>query len=94
MIPAVAPTNVAANLFDYVQSPDAPRLDEALPAPARRVYYVRPNRDLIAGERSPFWQKAGEGRVVVPLPDGTTLTTAIEGSEMLGADRFTEHGPH
>ena len=60
--------------------------------PARRVAYVRLNRELIEGKQSPFWQRPGEGRFTVPLPEGGALTVVVDRSEMLDADRFTSEG--
>jgi len=75
-----------------VQPADAAQLDAALPAPAGAIYYVRLNSALLAGKPSPFWQRPGAGRVELPLPDGEVLTVVIDGSEMLGPDRFTSTG--
>ncbi len=86
-----APTSRLA-LFTYVTPANAAALDEALPAPARAIRYVRLNQDLIRGKRSAFWQPAGQGRVELPLPDGSAVSVVIESSEMLGADRFTSSG--
>ena len=58
----------------------ADALTRAHPVPAREVRYVRVERALFTEKNSPFWRAAGEGRVAVPLPDGTTLTAVIEGS--------------
>ena len=87
------PTSVSSGaLFAFVQPADAAELDAALPAPARAIHYVRLNAALIAGKQSPFWQKPGAGRFELPLPDGGSVTIVIEGSEMLGPDRFTSSG--
>ncbi len=79
-------------LFAYARPVDAPSLDAALPAPSRKINYVRLNHALIDGKGSPFWQRPGEGRVQLPLPDGSMLTVVIDGSEQIGPDRFTSHG--
>lgn len=81
-------------LFSFAQpaNSDLSGLDAALPAPARRISYVRLDAGLITGKRSPFWQKPGAGRVVLPLPDGGALDIVIDESEMLGADRWTSTG--
>ncbi|MBI4624057.1 MAG: hypothetical protein HY736_12685 [Verrucomicrobia bacterium] len=79
-------------LFAFAHPPDAAALDAALPAPAREILYVRLNAALIAGKQSPFWQKPGAGRIELPLPGGGAVMIVIEGSEMLGADRFTSAG--
>ena len=60
--------------------------------PSRRTAYVRLNRELIEGKQSPFWQRPGEGRFTVPLPEGGALTVLVDRSEMLDADRFTSEG--
>ncbi len=91
-LPHSANAASAPTLFTYVQPADAARLDAALPAPARAIHYVQLNRALLTGKPSPFWQRPGVGRVELPLPDGGMLTVAIDGSEMLGADRFTSTG--
>ena len=70
----------------------AAELNAALPAPARAVQYVRVNTPWVTGKASPFWQRAGEGRVTWPRPDGAALTIVIDSSAMLGADRFTSTG--
>lgn len=79
-------------LFAYATPGNAAALDAALPAPAREIHYVRLNQDLIRGKRSPFWQPTGTGHLELPLPDGRIVPVVIEGSEMLGADRFTSSG--
>lgn len=81
-------------LFSYepLTDEEAAALGTALPAPTRALSYVRVNQSLFAGKASPFWQRAGEGRVALPLPDGAMLMIVIDQSEMLGADRFTSAG--
>lgn len=92
MEPARPASGAAPALFEFVEPLDVAALDAALPAPTQRIYYVRPNLSLIGGKRSPFWRMPGEGRLSVPLPDGTALKVVIDTSEMLGADRFTSTG--
>ncbi len=89
---SATPTFSPNALFAYATPPNAAQLDAALPAPARAIDYVRLNAALIAGKRSPFWKKPGEGRVELPLPDGGVLAVVIDESTMLGADRFTSIG--
>lgn len=94
---ALAQKDVAAvqdkrALFTYADPANAAALTAALPAPSGEVHYVRLNAALAVGKSSPFWQPAGAGRVVLPLPGGGELAVAIDGSEMLGADRFTSTG--
>ncbi|WP_414662729.1 reprolysin-like metallopeptidase [Horticoccus sp. 23ND18S-11] len=84
--------NTTPLLFHYVQPADAADLDQALPAPSQKIHYVRLNTAALSGKASPFWQPPGAGRVTVPLPDGSTFTLVIEGSEMLGPDRFLSLG--
>lgn len=79
-------------LFSWVEPREAAALTEALPAPSRDVRYVRVNRDVVAGKASPFWQPPGAGRLALPFPDGSVRAVVIDGSEMLGADRFTSTG--
>lgn len=79
-------------LFTYAQPANAAALTAALPAPTREMHYVRTNTALAEGKSSPFWQPPGEGRVVLPLPDGRNLTVVIDDSKMLGVDRFTSVG--
>ena len=88
--PAAATTDAA--LFTFVRPANATALDAALPAPTRAIHYVRVNAELASGKGSPFWQKPGAGRIEIPLPEGGMLVVAIDGSEMLGADRFTSSG--
>ncbi len=83
---------IARPLFAFVTPPDAARLDSMLPAPTREMRYVRVDRAWLAGKRSPFWQRAGEGRIEVPLPRGGSVIIAVAGSEMLGPDRWTSRG--
>jgi hypothetical protein len=82
----------APALFAFTQTADRLALDQALPAPARDVYYVRVNRELAAGKGSPFWQRTGVGRVLIPLPNGESTAVTLEASEMLGVDRFISTG--
>ncbi len=86
----------ARALFTSLTPPPAEiaALNRALPAPAvpSDVHYVRTDTALILGKSSPFWRPPGEGRVALPLPDGTALTVVIDRSDMLGADRFTSIG--
>ncbi|MSU48619.1 MAG: hypothetical protein EXS37_05905 [Opitutus sp.] len=79
-------------LFTYARPPNAAALDAALPAPTREFHYVRVNTALILGKQSPFWQQPGAGRIELPLPDGTAISIVIDGSELLGPDRFTSVG--
>ncbi len=79
-------------LFDYVDPAEGPTLTRALPAPTRAVHYVRLDQTLIAGKSSPFWAKAGEGRIEIPLPGGATLRVLIAETSTLGPDRFTSVG--
>ena len=88
----VAPTASVRPLFSYAQPPDVAALNSALPAPAREIAYVRIDRDLTVGKRSPFWQSPGTGRIAVPLPRGGSVVVVIDDSEMLGADRFVSRG--
>jgi hypothetical protein len=82
----------SAALFAFVRPENAAVLDAALPAPTRAIHYVRVNAALINGKQSPFWQRAGAGRIEVPLPGGGGLVVTIDGSEMIGPDRFTSTG--
>lgn len=92
--PVAAPTSARASgsLFDLAQPANASALDAALPAPTGAIHYVRLNAALIAGKQSPFWQAPGEGRLELPLPDGGSLTVALDDTELLGPDRFTSTG--
>ncbi len=80
------------NLFSYAAPVDGPALTRALPAPTRTMHYVRLNRELLSGKSSPFWARAGEGRLDVPLPGGATLKVMIAETTTLGPDRFTSIG--
>lgn len=92
--PAAQSVFESGALFAFVQPAAelAAALDLALPAPARTVRYVQVNTALVAGKASPFWRRAGDGRVSWPLPEGGAISVVIDGSEMLGADRFTSMG--
>lgn len=79
-------------LFKFVTPRDAAALSATLPAPSREVRYVRLETAWLGGKQSPFWQRPGEGRIEVPLPRGGSVVVAIDGSEMLGADRWTSRG--
>jgi hypothetical protein len=81
-----------ATLFSYVRPANAAALDAALPAPARVIHYVRFNPEVVTAKSSPFWQRPGDGRLVVPLPDGRSVTIVIDETEMLGPARFTSTG--
>ena len=91
---AMAPAAGQANreLFFFEQPQQADALNRALPAPARAVFYVRLNAALIGGKQSPFWQKAGEGRLEIPLPGRAALHVTITETTSLGVDRFTSVG--
>jgi hypothetical protein len=79
-------------LFEYLRPENGAALAAALPVPAREVGFVRIDAEWIRSKASPFWQRPGAGRFIVPLPDGGAVTVAIEGSEMLGPDRWTSAG--
>jgi hypothetical protein len=79
-------------LFSFAEPAEALALNHAMPAPTQRIRYVRLNREIFAGKDSPFWQPAGAGRVLMPLPEGGEITVVIDESEMLGADRYTSRG--
>lgn len=79
-------------LFAYVQPDNAALIDRALPGPTRAMRYVRLDTALITGKDSPFWQKAGAGRLELPLPGGATLRVVIAETTALGPDRFTSTG--
>lgn len=87
-----APVGAPRALFTFVQPSNAVALTSALPAPAREVHYVRVDRGLVSGKRSPFWQAPGAGRLDWPMPSGAPLRIAIDASESLGPDRFTSTG--
>ena len=70
----------------------ADAFEASFPPPARRVDYVRADRKLIEGKQSPFWQRPGEGRFSIPLPDGGAIAVVVDRSEMLDAGRFTSEG--
>ena len=89
---ATAPGGAVRPLFAFVQPSNAAALTAALPAPTRAVHYVRADRELVVGKRSPFWQAPGTGRLELPLPNGASLRVAIASSESLGLDRFTSTG--
>jgi Metallo-peptidase family M12 len=90
--PVIGISAAAHPLFAYVQPADAAALDQALPAPARSIHYVRLNATLFTAKDSPFWQQPGIGRVAIPLPSGATLEVLIDRTQSLGADRFTSTG--
>ncbi len=91
--PAVDPPPAASRaLFAFVTAANAAAINAALPAPSRDIRTVRVNTAWLAGKQSPFWQRAGEGRLEVPLPHGGSMTIVIAGSEMLGPDRWTSAG--
>lgn len=79
-------------LFSFVEPENAAELSRALPAPSQEIHYVRVNRALFAGKRSPFWRRPGEGAFTIPWPDGGERRVTIDGSELLGPDRFTSVG--
>ncbi len=91
-ISGLAPTFTRDALFAFAEPANAAGLDAALPAPARAVHYVRLNAALIEGKQSPFWKKAGAGRVELPLPGGGMLAVVIDETTSLGPERFTSTG--
>jgi hypothetical protein len=97
-ITSVAITGIEARppasraLFAYVEPVDGPILTRALPAPTRVMHYVQLNAALFSGKSSPFWAKAGEGRLEVPLHGGATLRIVLSETTTLGPDRFTSVG--
>ena len=84
--------SASAALFSFVAPADAAALDALLPGPTRELRYVRVDKEWVAGKRSPFWQRPGEGRIEIPLPRGGSVTVVVAGSEMLGPDRWTSSG--
>ncbi len=91
--PAPAAAGTAARpLFTFVAPPEAGVLSAALPAPARELHYARLNTAWLGGKHSPFWQRAGQGRIEVPLPRGGSVIVNVAQSEMLGPDRWTSRG--
>ncbi len=60
--------------------------------PASHFAWVRVDPALGADKHSPFWRPPGAGRLEVPLPEGGVARVVIEGSEMLGPDRFISRG--
>lgn len=89
---SAAPSDASVRLFSFVQPAQAARWTAAMPAPAHDVYYVRTHPALTRGKASPFWQAPGMGRIEVPLPGGNVVTAVIDGSELLGPDRFVSSG--
>jgi hypothetical protein len=81
-----------ARLFTPFDPPNASFLTSANPAPALSVAYARIDRALIEGKESPFWQRPGEGRIALPLPDGREIVVEIDHSEQFGPNRFTSVG--
>jgi hypothetical protein len=75
-----------------VASPSAAELARMPWVPAATVDFVRVERSLVTGKRSPFWQRPGQGRFEFPLPGTGSVGVVIDGSEMLGPDRFTSTG--
>jgi hypothetical protein len=73
-------------------APSAAEIARLAPVPAASVEFVRVDRSLVTGKRSPFWQQPGRGRWEFPLPGSGTVSVVIDGSEMLGPDRFTSTG--
>jgi len=91
-VASAAPSVSERRLFTYAQPAQAVRWTAAMPAPTQEVHYVRTNAALARGKTSPFWQSPGAGRIDVPLPGGNVVTAIIDGSEMLGPDRFLSTG--
>ncbi len=79
-------------LFEFVAPPDAAFLSAVLPAPSSAIHYVRVDPALVTGKSSPFWRPAGEGRLLMPLPQGGAITIVIESTETLSVGRFTAAG--
>ncbi|MES2697935.1 MAG: M12 family metallo-peptidase [Verrucomicrobiota bacterium] len=93
MLPTPAGTPAKARvLFTFEEPTNAAEFTAALPAPTTEMRYVRIDGAQLRGKGSPFWQPPGAGRLEIPLPRGGTLTVAIDGSEMVGPDRFTSTG--
>lgn len=89
---SAAPSTSGRQLFTFVQPAQSARWTAVMPAPSHEVHYVRPNVALAEGKASPFWQPAGVGRIDIPLPGGNLVAAIIDGSEMLGPDRFVSNG--
>lgn len=75
-----------------VASPADAEIARLPPVPAATVEFIRVDRSLVTGKRSPFWQRAGQGRLEFPLPGSGSVNVVLDGSEMLGPDRFTSSG--
>jgi Metallo-peptidase family M12 len=92
MLPGVAKRPVPA-LFTFVPAPaDAAVLEARSFAPTKKILYVKVNPELFSGKSSPFWQAPGEGRIMLPLPEGGELPLVIDRSEMVGVQRFISEG--
>ena len=80
-------------LFSYVKRPAyADAFEKNCRAPSTEVRYVRMNRELLEGKRSPLWLPAGQGKLSISLPDGTQVTSIVDSSDMLDASRFSSQG--
>lgn len=80
-------------LFAYVAASAVPEVvAQEKRLPAKWVRYVAINHQLVAGKDSPFWQRRGEGRLDLPMPDGSVMGVTINRTEMLGAQRFVSTG--
>ncbi len=77
-------------LFSFASPRDAAELTAEQPVPAREVHYVEIDHALVAGKRSPFWERSG--RVLLPLPEGGQLVVRVAASEMMAPGRFTSTG--
>jgi len=77
-------------LLVYVPKPAwASGLEAGYRAPTREIHYVRLDRDLLFGKKSPLWAPLGKGTFALTLPDGTTLNARIEQSVMHDESRWS-----
>lgn len=90
--PGTAAADAARTGLARVPAPSATEIARLPSVPAATFDLVRIDRALVTGKRSPFWQRPGQGRLELPLPGSGSVIVAVDGSEMLGPDRFTSTG--
>ncbi len=91
--PAEVNSRPKSALFEFRAAPsDAGVIERKLDPATDRIHYLTLNRVLLLGKDSPVWLQAGTGRILFPMPDGSTAIMRVNATESLGPRRFVTVG--